>query len=84
MTTNRDASHLAQEQYDSLAAVLRDIERVSHDIRGVMSGQLVVAVDDIDFMSRRVEHLASGAVDHISRLQLIPHHARTTEAVGDQ
>jgi hypothetical protein len=83
MTPTRDASHLAQEQYDSLAAVLRDVEQVSRDIRAALSGQLVVPVDDIDFLSRRVEHLASGAVDHIDRLQVIPHLTRT-EAVGDQ
>lgn len=73
---NRSADHLARETYCALVDVLEDLQLVTRDIRAAAAGQLLVRSDDLDFLTRRADYLAAGAVDYIRELQVIPHDTR--------
>lgn len=71
---NRDSVHMACETYASLDGLLEDLRRVTCDLRSAAAGQLLVPADDLDFLTRRADYLAAGAIDAIRSVRVIPHH----------
>jgi hypothetical protein len=76
---NRSNVHLARELYESLDDLLEDLQRVTHDLRAVVTGQLLVPADDLDFLTRRADYLAAGAIDTIRSVRVVPHHLEAAE-----